>query len=353
MMNYQSENAVPLEKETKSIMKIRRVMILVALLLAIVTIALVISIALVFTIGRQRIVDSTSSSFNITTTTTITSSSAVTSVLTEPCVCGCPAVKPEFDVLRIVNGEAAKANSWPWQLLLIVYASNGIWSSYCGASLISHRHVLTAAHCVFGHSPRFVYIFAGQHELNLDASSSSGFASVAIHVHESYDQVSGHNDIAIVTLQEPVRFDAHVSPICLARPTFSGSLLQPNDTLITTGWGRLSGEFNSTSIPSRLQQVKLAYVPLAQPLCVASMAAVETLPSSGQICAGYPPKNICYGDSGGPLVRQQQFGIDNRTYWQQVGIVFRSWHCGYNSSYPSVFVDVEFYHMWIEEKMRQ
>lgn len=99
-----------------------------------------------------------------------------------------------------------------------------------------------------------------------------------------------------------MRFDGHVSPVCLVRPESAGSVLQRNDTLITTGWGRLSGEPNSTSIPSHLQQVKLAYVSLADTLCVEGMVAIGTLPSSGQICAGYLPKSSCYGDSGGPLV---------------------------------------------------
>ena len=109
---------------------------------------------------------------------------------------------------------------------------------------------------VYGRSPRFVYIFAGQHELNLDISISSGLASVAIHIHESYNQVSGCNDIAVVILKESVRFDVHVSPACLARPISTGSLLQPNETLIVTGWRRLSGEANSTAVPSHLLQAE-------------------------------------------------------------------------------------------------
>ena len=351
-MDGQIEEISRPKKETKSITRERWVLAIIALFLAIAGIALVISIVLVCVNGRRPTVDSISSTCS-TPTVTLSSISLLTttapSILTEPCTCGCPIVKPEFDVLRVVNGETAKANSWPWQLLLIVYASNGIWSSYCGASLISPRHVLTAAHCVFGHSARFVYIFAGQHELNLDVSSSSGFATAAIHVHESYDQVSFRHDIAIVTLKAPVRFDANTSPACLAKSVSLGSVLQTNDTLIATGWGRLSGEPNSTARPSQLQQIKLAYIPLSHPSCI---AAVGMEPSSGQICAGLPPKNICYGDSGGPLVRQQRFGIDNQTYWQQVGIVSVTWRCGYNSSYPDVFVDVQSYSKWIENKMR-
>ena len=358
-MDHRIENVPGPQNETKSAIQKRWTMVIVALFLAIASIALVVSIVLVFTIGRKPNVDynsstsntitAISSSISILTATTTTAPLLLTDALAEPCTCGCPTIQPEFSVLRVVNGETAKENSWPWQLLLIVYASNGIWSSYCGASLISDRHVLTAAHCVFGHSSRFVYIFAGQHALNLDVSPSSGFATAAIHVHESYDQVSLRHDIAIVTLKAPLRFDAYTSPACLAKPASPGSVLQLNDTLIATGWGRLSGEPDSTSRPSHLQQIKLAYVPVTHPLCI---AAVGTEPSSGQICAGFPPKNICYGDSGGPLVRQQRFGLANQTYWQQVGIVSLTWRCGYNSSYPDVFVDVQSYSTWIVDKMR-
>ena len=112
-MNRQSENTVHLERSKKSIENARHEMILIVLILVIATIALVMSIKLVFTIGRQTSVGSSSSSYNITTTTTPSTSlslTLVTSILTEPCGCDCPSVKPEFGALRIV------------------YAANCIWS---------------------------------------------------------------------------------------------------------------------------------------------------------------------------------------------------------------------------------
>ena len=44
---------------------------------------------------------------------------------------------------RIVNGNPADANEYPWQVGL----KNGASSTYCGGTLVSSCHVLTAAHC--------------------------------------------------------------------------------------------------------------------------------------------------------------------------------------------------------------
>ena len=47
---------------------------------------------------------------------------------------------------RIVGGEDAKKNEFPWQVALSMSSSAG--SLFCGGSLLSSNTVLTAAHCI-------------------------------------------------------------------------------------------------------------------------------------------------------------------------------------------------------------
>uniref|UniRef100_A0A0M3I2H8 Peptidase S1 domain-containing protein n=1 Tax=Ascaris lumbricoides TaxID=6252 RepID=A0A0M3I2H8_ASCLU len=71
------------------------------------------------------------------------------------CYCQECGLKKDFNpLLRIVGGEESTSTSWPWQALLMTYDKNGI-GLMCGASLITDRWLLTAAHCA-----QFVLFFS-------------------------------------------------------------------------------------------------------------------------------------------------------------------------------------------------
>merc|ERR1719394_2220332 len=50
---------------------------------------------------------------------------------------------------RIVGGQETEVNEYPWQVGLVSSSGRSPW---CGGSLISNKHILTAAHCTAGGS---------------------------------------------------------------------------------------------------------------------------------------------------------------------------------------------------------
>ena len=66
--------------------------------------------------------------------------------LFQDCVCG-KANAPGPDLHgRIVGGTVAHDFQYPWQVGLIYHKKR---HPYCGGSLITKQHVLTAGHCTF------------------------------------------------------------------------------------------------------------------------------------------------------------------------------------------------------------
>ena len=61
-----------------------------------------------------------------------------------PCQCGVTNAPTKQITDRIINGQEALPNEFPWQVALV---RAGGHSPICGGSVISDRHVLTAAHC--------------------------------------------------------------------------------------------------------------------------------------------------------------------------------------------------------------
>jgi secreted trypsin-like serine protease len=314
--------------------------ILTRLIIAVLVIAIILVLVLAASIAFVFIIRKSPNNNKGNQSTTIS--------LAEPCECGCPAISPQLTT-RIVNGEAAIINSWPWQLLLIEFSDNGKPLRYCSASLITPKHALTAAHCVFGLSPRYAGVIPRLHVYNVSAwSIDVAYMAERIYVHESYDDLSSDDDIAVIRLRTPIPIDDHVSLVCIAPEDMSSQKLIPGEQLVATGWGAIEGI--NRSAPSVLQQVRLQFIPQTDSLC-APLVGEGEYAHPGQMCAGFPPKAVCYGDSGGPLVRSIVHP-NGKTYWQQVGIASWGIYCGYQRNYSDVYTFVSYYNPWIIDKIR-
>lgn len=109
---------------------------------------------------------------------------------------------------RIVGGDETAAHEFPW---LSGLSKQG--KLYCGASLISDKLLLTAAHCVYGTEPREIRVYLGGHNITKDYSEQRRVKRIM--EHEDFDIISFNNDIAILEMDKPVKFGPTIQPVCL------------------------------------------------------------------------------------------------------------------------------------------
>lgn len=133
------------------------------------------------------------------------------------CTCG-----KSHPAQRIVGGVETEVNKYPWQVGLVQYwfglvPSNG-GRPICGGSIISNRHILTAAHCTIDKSPLAIRVLLGEHDTTDSVADIRTIS--AITNHPNYDASTQNNDISILTLTFPITFSPIMSPICLPAGSF-------------------------------------------------------------------------------------------------------------------------------------
>ncbi|XP_043866150.1 uncharacterized protein LOC6586608 isoform X5 [Drosophila mojavensis] len=242
---------------------------------------------------------------------------------------------------RVVQGNVARRGRHPWQATIRTRGRGGISSHWCGAVVISKRHLLTAAHCVYGHPKGAYFVRVGDHYANIAEHSEVDSFIETWYTHEQFRQPTHmNNDIALVVLKTPLKFNDYVQPICLPEP---GAPLLENRTCTISGWGSIK---SGVSTPS--QELRAAQLPILADTTCKQMNVYGDAMTEGMFCAGSMDASVdaCEGDSGGPLVCSDE---DGETLY---GIISWGQHCGYQNR-PGVYVRVCHYVDWIYEKINQ
>lgn len=209
---------------------------------------------------------------------------------------------------RIVGGTAASEGQYPYAVAIATPSR----FQYCGGTIISPRHVLTAAHC---------QVAVGDQALvgSVDLTKARAVKIVESRINPAFDPATLDYDVAVAVLAE----DAGVATVELSPDAIP-------DVATTIGWGATTEGGSTTTL---LRQVDV-------PIWSADdCRRVYSTLTSRQICAGKVEggADSCQGDSGGALLVQTGSGGDAAL--RQLGIVSFGIGCA-RPGVPGVYTDL-------------
>lgn len=250
---------------------------------------------------------------------------------------------------RIIGGLNAALGQFPWMARLGYTVKGDQEVSWmCGGSLVTDRHVVTAAHCVKTAEEDFELsiIRIGEYDtknnpdcqLNICAPPLQDRKIQTIKIHPSYNKPLFHNDLAMIILDEPVQLNDYVIPICLPR----GDQLQRldvNEHLTVAGWGKMN---MTTEEKARiLQYVSIPVIKAEN----CNFFGKEFKLTEKEICAGgQRNKDACVGDSGGPLMKVLDT-LDGPKNFLMGVVSFGPTICGIKK--PGVYTSIPHFLKWI------
>uniref|UniRef100_A0A672M8B6 Suppressor of tumorigenicity 14 protein homolog n=1 Tax=Sinocyclocheilus grahami TaxID=75366 RepID=A0A672M8B6_SINGR len=247
------------------------------------------------------------------------------------CDCG---VRP-YKHNRIVGGQNADVGEWPWQVSLHFKTSGNV----CGASIISNKWLLSAAHCFIQPDSDYKITsnwltYSGLREQNIQDSSVQKRTLKSIITHPNYDSMTYDYDISLLELSNPLNFTNTVHPICLPASTH---VFSAGSSCFVTGWGTLR---EGGIVAQILQKAEVKVI--NDTVC---NMVTEGQVTSRMLCSGYLTGGVdaCQGDSGGPLVCRSDVGK-----WFQAGIVSWGEGCAQRNK-PGVYTRVTKLREWIRE----
>lgn len=152
-----------------------------------------------------------------------------------------------------INGRPTKEGQFPWIVPLFDRRGNRKLEYFCGSSLVSRKHLLTAAHCVVNKGPASILAIPGMHNIEDVFDPNAEHAAIqTVIVHPDYFEHDGERssldaDIAILTLKTYLIFSERIRPVCLWQG--SDDLREViNHRGLVAGWGIT--EAGSTAFPN-------------------------------------------------------------------------------------------------------
>ncbi|XP_076268845.1 phenoloxidase-activating factor 3-like isoform X2 [Rhynchophorus ferrugineus] len=263
---------------------------------------------------------------------------------------------------RIVNGEDAYLNEFPWMALLGYKSISGTGqiSFSCGGSIINKNYILTAAHCIANLGKKqLVTVRVGEHSIKNSTDCEiqpnkklkcnppvQDLRVEEIIPHPYFNKTTLTNDIGLIRVSNINLNLESTRPVCL--PITEDRKNVALNRVIVTGWGVTNPESRVSS--DILQKIRLPVVSRAD--CQKIYQPHGVVLHDYQLCAGgLKNKDSCSGDSGGPLVVPVANEFGDAQYIQQAVVSFGPKYCGLEN-YAGVYTLIKFYMDWILNTMK-
>ncbi|XP_063541269.1 serine protease gd-like [Cydia strobilella] len=202
----------------------------------------------------------------------------------------------------VFHGTGYTRGDWPW-LVAMYKRMEGSLTFACSGTLVSDRHVVSAAHCLQQRSTltsiRDIVVKVGVHNLEDwgdDIVVTRTLESAIIH--EEFNSTTYTNDLLVLTFDKSVEFNNNIRPACLWNGNNDLNRIVGSSGVVA-GWG--SSELGPGS--KGKGEPRMVRIPIVTTsMCRASRPDFHVFTSNHTFCGGdRNGAGPCLGDSGGGL----------------------------------------------------
>ncbi|XP_065204395.1 phenoloxidase-activating factor 2-like [Planococcus citri] len=272
-------------------------------------------------------------------------SSSTSTPSTESAECG---IRRQNGLNEDSTGNAsidALFGEFPWMAAILRTSESSTDNTLiCGASILSPYIVLTAAHCINNIDISTLRVRAGDFIINGESDERLPHQDRTVNnilIHSNHSRKVLHNDLALITVNEPFTYGDHISSVCTSINDISyatSSSYDPENCLVT-GW---------TSVTDNTAQNKLRRVSasiMSTESCENNLRETRlgrTFKLHPSFLCAKEEQSVCKGHGGGPLVCVSR---SNPNKYVQVGVV--SWGVGCDRNLPGVYASLENNSEWL------
>ncbi|XP_031616808.1 serine protease 38-like [Contarinia nasturtii] len=228
--------------------------------------------------------------------------------------------------VQIVNGKKTSIENYPWTASINVAWGFRVFAEFqCGAVIISERWLISNAHCnIFNILIFYQFVRVGSNYSTWYGEKHDIEKWV---IHPDYVKDTAKNDVALIKLEEDLKYSQQIKPIPMVKENF---IVSEGLIIKTAGFGDIAYDVPNHDV--LMEAVFSACEPLY----------FKKLPNDSLICAidHLEVETICGGDSGSGLI------ITINKQRLLLGVIYQSnEYC--NPAFPLFGVSIPWYRHWI------